>query len=152
MAFIRIEVDDDFINQLAEAVAKANLRAGGVLPGTDTHPASQNGSQGHESPAEDDSVASDPWANPANQNGNGGGPTASQPPVVPPTSGTINVNTPKGPRTVTFGKYGAPPCMHGQPAAFVEWTKPDGNKGKRWTCAAGFTQRWKDKCDFNQWA
>lgn len=55
-----IEVNQEFIEQLAEAIAKANLRAAGMLPGSGGPPSAPEASQPlHSTPQ---TVPADPWA------------------------------------------------------------------------------------------
>ena len=176
-----IAVNDEFINLLAEAIAKRNLELGGVLPGSATQENPTSGAQtttttsataqdassaapdpwastGGEAPGTTPaSETQDPWSAPANGAASSGAastqPTTSAPatttqPDQPLASGTITTQVKTGLMQATFGKYGAPPCQHGQPAVYI--TFPSGKH--KWSCALGSTKRWQEKCGFEQWA
>lgn len=167
MAKVLVEVPDDLINWTEWARRQldqgglASSEMVGAATGSGESAASADTSQTSPSTGSDD-----PWqgtnAAPAAQNGQGdpwGGasaPTGSgtngqQPveaPAQPMTYGTLVITGQKGNRTCTFGKQGAPPCNHGQPAVFTEFSSGK----KNWACALSATKRWKEKCEFTQWA
>jgi hypothetical protein len=93
----------------------------------------------------------DPWTSSANPTGSGTTGATQAIPDQPPPYGTFVKNTDNGPVTTVFGKQGAPPCNHGQPAVWAEGSK-NGKAWKSWACALSATKRWKEKCDFRQWA
>ena len=61
----QIQVNQEFIDILAEAIAKANLRAAGLLPLTSTHPPAESASNPLHGGSETASQG-DPWATEAN--------------------------------------------------------------------------------------
>lgn len=157
MAKVLVEVPDDLINWTEWA--RRQLAQGG-LANTVESAASTTPPNQADSPA---SSAEDPWAGtnaqPAPQNGQGdpwgsaarptGNGAPQEPPATPPAYGTFRLANRDGAiRTAVFGKQGAPPCNHGQPAVYTEF--PSGKHN--WACALSQTKRWKDKCDFVQWS
>jgi len=144
MAQLVIEVSDDFIAKLADAVALRSLANAGMTPA-------------EEAPQTDAATrADDPWAG----TGATTAPpqTASQGAAAPNTgalTGTTTISTPSGNQTVTFSPAGGPPCGHGRPAAlFVGKNARSGKQWRQYRCAlaAAPGDGWKDKCDFSQWA
>lgn len=136
-----IEVNEEFISRLAEAIAKANLRAGGVLPGTDPPPGPENGSQGLHRGTET-AYQGDPW---------GGGGQQDQPPPQQnqqqPNGTTIQGKN--GPIQVTFNA--GPQCGCGlQSALYTGFS--NGKQWRAYRCAKGAGDDWRGKCSFQQWA
>lgn len=139
-ALIAVDVNEEFITRLAEAIAKANLRAGGVLPSTDIPPGAANGSQSLQGGSEP-AFQGDPWAGTDTQ--------PTQPPAAP--TGTTTIQGKNGPIQVTFAA--GPTCTCGvQSALYTGWT--NGKQWRAYRCAkgAGPGDTWKSKCDFSQWA
>jgi hypothetical protein len=126
---------DDIINVLR--------KLNGDLPPTDDAGAAQ-------------STPADPWDTPWPTDPTTGetpSTTATAPSSTPPpaTTGTVTVNAKNGPQQWTLNTANAPVCKHGRPAAYVQGFT-NGKPWKRWSCALGAGEQWRDKCDFNQWA
>lgn len=105
------------------------------------------------------SAGGDPWDNaPAAPAQAGSAPQSTgyvvASPENPPANGVVAVTTPNGDQTWTCGRQGAPLCKHNQPAAYVEGIgKPPNRKPwAAWRCALGCSQRWKEKCDYSEFA
>jgi hypothetical protein len=143
---LTVTVDEASLDRLAESIAR-RLGSSPTTSATTSVP-----------PPE--APETDPWDAPWPSQATDGGsvpasPVASQaaqsapPPPVQP--GTVTVNTKNGPQQWTLGAANAPACKHGQPAAYVQGFT-NGKPWKRWTCALGAGDGWRNKCDFSQWA
>jgi hypothetical protein len=130
---------------LAEAIARANLRAGGVLPSTDLPPGAQNGSQGLQGGAET-AYQGDPWAGNGQQNQQTTQQT-TQTTQQQPNGTTIQGKN--GPIQVTFNA--GPHCGCGlQSALYTGFS--NGKQWRAFRCAKGAGDDWRGKCSFQQWA
>ena len=136
---ITINVDSEFIDKLAEAIAqrsavKTLADAGMTRDSARTAPSESQ---------------SDPWDDTW--------PSTSgvELPAVPAVSAprraeTIIVNSPKGRQRWTLYADNAPECGCGEPAAYVEGAT-NGKSWKRWACSKGSGDEWRNKCDFSEW-
>jgi hypothetical protein len=137
MPALTITVDNEFIDMLAEAIARRSLGEM-AAPGPYSEPPP---------PAPSDPWDSSPPPPPAAQ------PPAPAPQPAPPAqSGTFAVSTPKGPQQWSLGRTDAPPCECGTAAAYVQGST-NGKTWRHWRCAKGISQdTWRSKCNFSQWA
>lgn len=137
---LQIELSDEFVNRLAEAVARKQLEIAGMA----ADPTGQGSGPAHgatHATPQDSPAHADPW-------GGGSPPQTASAPSGP--TGTKTVNTPSGPRTWTFNAVGAPQCDCGDPAGLVQGKSARGTF-KQWRCAKGAGDDWKSKCEFSQW-
>ena len=168
MAQVLIDVPDEFIDWAgwAQAHLKTEL---GATPVSDAETGPVNpAAEASQAPADDPwgapaadasdtpaGAASDPWSAPATA----GAPTpaaSTAPPTgtyttrpgTPPSTGSYTVDG----KTHEFGIGGAPVCGHNQPAVKVTGRNDKGKQWKQFRCALSSTDRWKDKCEFSQWA
>lgn len=104
--------------------------------------------------AEGDGTPEDPWSaapSGARQTPRSA-PTSTQSdsgqPATPPKTGSFIADGKKH----EFGLEGAPECDHNRPCVRVSGKNQKGKPWKQWRCALSSTDRWKDKCDFSEWA
>lgn len=155
---LTVNLDGDFIEQLAEHIALAHLRLGGVNP----QPVNEHTARKEAEAAQDPDEPEDPWGSPtsaataAPRSEASSAPPArtSEPagrPSAPPT-GPYRYRDDRG-NMNEFNRDGAPPCTHGQPAVYVTGkSEKTGKFWKQWRCAFSPTDRWADKCEFSTWA
>jgi hypothetical protein len=174
MASIQIEVDQNFIDAVAVALANLSQSQNSGVASAVSQPAPVAVPQ---QPAQQ---PADPWASHtavAPPNGAVAVPAmAPSVPVapapvapqyspqqpaqqaapqgaVPPAPGTYPVLNEKTKLTQTYvvGAPSAPNCDHGFPAAYVSGVNAKGRAYNAWRCAMQVSN-WKQKCTFNQWA
>lgn len=92
---------------------------------------------------------SDPWDEPATD-APASRPAAAQASSARPAARTVTVTTAKGKQQWTLGADRAPECACGEPAAYVVGAT-NGKTWKRWACAKGSGDDWRNKCDFSEW-
>jgi hypothetical protein len=146
MSKVLIEVPDEFIDWAGWTQHQLKTELG-------ASPAEDHEAPGT-TPADE---PEDPWTRPTSA------PPASQTASAPRSDTTEDgqpSSPPKGAYTFraadgkvhTFNKAGAPDCDHDQPAVHVAGKSTTGKNWRQYRCALSSTERWKDKCEFSDWA
>lgn len=138
---LTIEVPDaEFAAVLADALRGGNDRAEQTLADAGmTRGAPQSAPRAPDA---------DPWDEPA------GDAPPSRPATTQarsaPAARTVTVTTAKGKQQWTLGANDAPDCLCSEPAAYVVGAT-NGKTWKRYACAKGSGDDWRNKCDFSEW-
>jgi hypothetical protein len=136
-AVFTIDLSDDFIGRIADAVA---ARMGGtVKPGPDKPQGRAASAAGATTPGAGEP---DPWDSPS----------AGQGASEPDGPEVVEVKAFGQVQTWTLRKPGAPKCQCGEPAALVDAKSKAGKPYQQWKCAKGAGSDWKKKCDYKEWA
>lgn len=144
MAKLIVEVDDKFIDWAGWA---REALANGNIPGEVVRDEAPEPTVAADEPEDPwSAVPAKPAARPAPESASA--PSSGGQPATPPTGAYEYTEDGK---THKFGVEGAPLCEHDRPAVLVRG-KGQKREWKQWRCALSSTDRWKDKCEFSEWA